>query len=121
MAKEIQPWLPKLLIFFTIFVVVNDSNSLPISEAPLLLSKGKGIIVYTTCILTPPTTPEQITICTALYAVYVASLQVLNAPLPLIPSIIPSPYAWSSFDVCKYEPTHFVFNFPGMQPYCPAI
>ena len=112
----IKSRIPLLLL-----LINNNAFSSPINEALLAASKDKGTVVYTTCILTPPVTPEQTTICVALYTTYISSLQALNAPFPLIPSTTPSPYIWSPYDVCKYEPTHFVFDFPATQPYCPSL
>ncbi|MCC2624315.1 MAG: hypothetical protein K0R14_188 [Burkholderiales bacterium] len=92
-----------------------------IDEALLNVARVKGVAVYTACIMTPPSTPAQAAACAALYAIYVASLQAVNAPFPLVVSTTPSPYLWSPYDVCRYEPTHFVFNVLVTQPFCPVL
>ncbi|MCE3268066.1 MAG: hypothetical protein K0R49_318 [Burkholderiales bacterium] len=111
--------LIKSIILFS--GAASSATASPIMDEVLLnISRVKGSVVYTTCILTPPTTPVQVAACVALYGAYVVSLQALNAPFPLVPTTTLSPYIWSPYDVCKYEPTHFVFNIAVTQPYCPA-
>lgn len=92
----------------------------PASEALIMAARAKGTAVYGGCILKPPTTPPEVAYCSGIYSIYVAALQAINAPLPLAPTMTPSQYSWSPYDLCKYETSHFVFNTPG-QPYCPAL
>ncbi len=108
-----------ILVIF--IILAKNAVSTPANETLLSISRVKGTTVYTSCILTPPVTPQQVTLCSSLYAQYISSLQTLNAPLPIIVSTDPSPYVWSPYDVCRFETTHLVFDFVGTQPYCPAL
>jgi hypothetical protein len=94
-------------------------GDIAISEAIKASAKAIGKSVYTGCILTPPITPPQVTACTALYNSYIAKLAKVAAPGILTPSNdifhYPSPY-----DVCSYDASHFVFDLPTSQPYCPT-
>jgi len=92
-----------------------------IDEAMLASAATQGSAVYYNCIVTPPISAEQQAICAALYAKYVATLAVLNAPYPLIPSLDPDPYAWSPYDICRFEAGHIVFGMQLAVPYCPSI
>jgi hypothetical protein len=111
----------KLVIKFILLFGLATAFANPINEALLLTAKTKGISVYATCVVSPPVDPTQQAVCVTLYTAYIVSLQALNAPLPLVLSLNPSPYAWSPYDVCRYEPTPLVFNIPVTQPYCPSI
>jgi len=94
----------------------------PINEALMAVSHVEGNTVYTMCILTPPTgNPVKEAACLLLYNKYNASLLSVNSGLPLIPSIDPSPYAWSPYDICRFEPAHFVFSIEYGFPVCPTI
>jgi hypothetical protein len=120
--SRIIVFIRSLYIVAVLCRLVNSATASPIiDEALLNIARIKGAAVYTACILSPPSTPAQAAACVALYAVYVASLQAVNAPFPLVISTTPSPYLWSPYDVCRYEPTHFVFNVPVAQPYCPVL
>ena len=110
---------PKLLLV-TLLTSIVYCYADPASEALIAVAKAKGQVVYSACIVTPPIEPDQIAFCTTAYAIYLSSLQAVNAPLPIAPALTPSPYAWSPYDLCRFETSHFVFNAPG-QPYCPAV
>lgn len=93
----------------------------PFDEALMAVAHSDGITVYTTCIVTPPTDPIKEAACLVLYNKFQASLQAVNAPFPIVPSLTPSPYAWSPYDICRYETSHFVFNITLGFPVCPAL
>ena len=79
--------------------------------------------LYFRCFVTNLTgEPKVIATCTTLYTTYNATLTTINAPLPIVPSIDPSPYSWSPFDICRYETAHLVFNSVAAEPYyCPTF
>jgi hypothetical protein len=91
-----------------------------IDEAQLLAARSAGNAVFHGCIETPPVTPAQAGVCAGLYGTYVATLTALNAPYPLVSTTSPSPYSWSPYDICRFEPSHFVFPPEGF-PICPAL
>ena len=90
-------------------------------EVLLQAAKSSGITVYHACIETPPVTAEQVAVCTNLYGNYVTALTTVNMPEKLIPSIDPDPYAWSPYDICRYETGHIVFGDQLSLPYCPTV
>jgi hypothetical protein len=93
----------------------------PVDEALLDSSQAQGTHIYQACIVTPPVTAPQKAICAGLYSTYISSLTTLNLPYPLIPTIDPDPYAWSPYDICRYETGHVVFGNQLTVPYCPTI
>ncbi|MBY0379357.1 MAG: hypothetical protein K2P99_03035 [Burkholderiales bacterium] len=93
----------------------------PVDEALLDSAKVTGSIVYASCIATPPVTASQNAYCVGVYATYVAKLQALNAPLPMMLSKERSPYALSPYDICKYEIGNLIFGKQTEIPYCPTI
>ena len=98
-----------LMILLCIVFITYSFGSVA-DEALIQSAKAKGSTVYYSCIVTPPTSDEQYAWCLGVYYTYVASLQVVNAPYPLSPSITPSKYSWSPFDICRYETSHLVFT-----------
>ena len=96
-------------------------NAFAINEAMLIAATTQGTAVYATCIATPPVSADQVATCTALYGKYIATLTVLNAPLPLVLSLDPDPYVLSPYDICKYETGHIVFGTQLAIPYCPSL
>jgi hypothetical protein len=107
-------------VFKKIYPFLFIFSCFAFSEASLINSQVKGKLVYSSCIIKPPTTPAEVTYCNKIYSSYVISLQAVSAPSPVSVSIMPSPYSSSPFDICKYEPAHFVFNSILTQPFCPA-
>jgi hypothetical protein len=111
-----------LIIIFLIVVNLTANAVVPaVDEAQLLATRSAGKTVYSSCILTPPVTNAQKLVCEGLYNTYKSALTLLNAPFPLIASIDPSPYTWSPYDICKYEPAHFVYPPEGGSPICPVL
>ena len=104
---------------FTLLPIIAIAN--PVDEGLLENAKLSGSIVYTSCILNPPTTDAQSAYCVGAYNTYLVNSQALNAPLPIKLSKEPSPYAWSQFDICKYEVGNVVFGKQNEVPYCPTI
>lgn len=96
------------------------TNIFAVGSAELLPAKSAGELVYYTCIVTPPVTSAQRTLCTGLYTKYISKLQIVAAPSILGLSHENSPYTTSIYDVCKYDASHFVFDDPMNQPYCPV-
>ncbi|MDQ5921821.1 MAG: hypothetical protein QG673_1880 [Pseudomonadota bacterium] len=92
-----------------------------IDETLLLAAKTQGSNVYYACIVTPPVTPQQQAYCSGLYVTYMVNITALNAPYPLVVSLDPDPYAWSPYDICKYEVGHMIFGDEFITPYCPSI
>lgn len=92
-----------------------------IAEANLVAAHAAGMSVYNSCILIPPVTKPQIAICEGLQRSYYATLVSANAPLPLIINPYPSPYSWSPYDICRYEPSVLIFPAEGGTPICPSI
>lgn len=94
----------------------------PADEAVLASAYSQGVNIYNTCIAVPPIDPDQVAYCTSIYTAYVVTLSILNAPFPIVPSLDPSPYSWSPFDICKYEVAHMEFNSVVQSPYyCPTV
>lgn len=95
----------------------------PVDEALLTTAKVTGTTIFASCILTPPVDPtgSQQAMCVGLYATYVAKEQALNTPLPLMIAKDPSPYAWSPFDICRFETGHLIFGKKTEVPYCPTV
>ena len=101
------------------FLTMINLPALAINEMLLEIVKSQGSRVFFTCVVTPPETPPSI--CSKLYARYLANLSALNAPNPLVLSIDPDPYSWSPFDICRYETEHIVFGDELIVPYCPTL
>lgn len=93
----------------------------PIGEELLIKARQQGTVVYLSCIATPPATDAQRAICADLYAQYMATLVLLNAPLPLKFSEDPDPFSSSIYDICRYETGHMVFGDKTVAPYCPTL
>lgn len=109
------------LLIIAIGFVLNAYAIAPVvDEAQLLAARSAGNAVFHGCIETPPATPAQAGVCAGLYGSYVATLTALNAPYPLVSTTSPSPYSWSPYDICRFEPSHFVFPPEGF-PICPAL
>ena len=104
------------LIYITCYAGVEN-------EVLLQTARTVGITQFQQCILNQPETDPQRAFCDGLRVAYTYALQALNAPDPLLPTKDISQYAWSPWDVCRYEVTHFVFDKPGLGviPYCPTI
>lgn len=114
--------MKRLSLLLMTFVLANNAMALVVDEAMVTLANKQGIAVYDLCIAKPPVKPDAIAACATLYTTYVATLDVVNAPLPTVPSIDPSPYSWSPFDICRYEVAHMVFNLVAATPYyCPTV
>ncbi len=112
--------LIKLLLLFQ--MTTSSVIATPIDEALLDSAYGQGVNIYNTCIAIPPVSPQAVSYCTTIYSVYVATLTELNAPYALVSVTNVSPYAWSPFDICRYEVTQMVFNLIAEAPYyCPSI
>ena len=108
-----------LLLYLSIPAYVIAS---PADIAVLASAYAQGVNIYHACIVPPPIEPDAIAYCTTTYAVYVATLTALNAPLPITVSLDPSPYSWSPYDICRYEVAHMVFNSITQYPYyCPTV
>ena len=93
----------------------------PVDEGLLTTAKATGAKVYFACIVTPPVNTAKKAICRGLYNSYMAALTAVNAPLPLVVSVDPDPYAWSPYDICRYETGHVVFGEQLSVPYCPTL
>ena len=116
---RIMVFIRNLYVITVLCFFANSAIASPVIDEVLLnIARVKGVAVYTACILNPPSTPAQIAACEAMYLAYVAALQAINAPFPLVRSMSPSLYSWSRYDVCRYETAHFVFNVGLTQPYC---
>jgi len=85
-------------------------------EALLINVQSQGHTVFYSCIQTPPTTAAQATYCAGIYSSYVVSLQALNAPLPMVHSIDPSPFSWSPYDICRFDTANL-----ALFDLCPSI
>lgn len=100
----------------------NGAIASPADEALVASAYVQGANIYNTCIATPPVDPDLVAYCTSIYTAYVMTLNSVNAPLPILPAVDPSPYAWSPYDICRYEVAHMVFNSVVQSPYyCPTI
>jgi hypothetical protein len=108
----------KVVLFLLLSGSVVASS---LNESALAVAKAVGTNVYFSCIVNPPSNPDQQGYCAGLYATYVLKEQILNAPLPLVPSKDPSPYAWSPYDICRFEVGHLIFGNKLVLPYCPSI
>lgn len=116
----------KKLIFILSSVLALNCNAVVvdggiIAEANLVAAHAAGMNVYNRCILIPPVTKPQIAICNGLQSTYYATLVSANSPLPLLINPYPSPYSWSPYDICRYEPSVLIFPAEGGTPICPSI
>ena len=115
--------LLKLLIMSsTLTVASSNTMASPIDEALVDSAYAEGSNIYNSCIAVPPVDPNAVAACTTLYITYLATLSLVNAPLPMLPSSDQSPYSWSPFDICRQEVAHMVFNSATQTPYyCPTL
>lgn len=97
--------------------MLNYAAVLPIDEAMLLVCQQVGSSLYNSCVATLPVNPDQTAACGTLKASYLACLQALNAPYPLVPSLDPDPYVDNLFTPCTYETGHLVL--PSICPTLP--
>ena len=110
------------LFLLMTFALASNAMALVVDEAIVALANKQGVNIYNMCIAIPPIDPDIVTSCTGLYVAYTATLSAVNAPLSIAPSIDPSPYSWSPFDICRYEVAHMVFNSIAAEPYyCPTV
>lgn len=118
--------MKKLITTISVLLSIHQVQAIDIAdaaiaEANLAASHAAGMHVYTSCILTPPLTHAQVVMCEGLQRVYEASLVQAAAPMPLSMNTYPSPYSWSPFDICRYEPSVLIFPAEGGSPICPSI
>ena len=101
----------KKLVILLIPMTINAFALSPL-DATLANAKSEAISIKNTCILTPPVTSPQIIWCNSHYSTYVNYLKVLQAPMPLTINLgtdgYVSPYAWSPYDICMYEPGRLI-------------
>lgn len=95
----------KRIIFFIIYHSLVYGLSID-NEALLIECQAVGHTLYSSCIATPPATPAQAGVCSAIYANYLKCATLLNAPYPLIISRDPDLYTWSPYDPCRFEIGH---------------
>lgn len=100
----------------TSYAIAQTNNNELQQEALLQEVKLSGVLVYTSCIVIPPTTVSQNTNCANLYLNYTTKLETLNMPLPLNLNRELSPYNLSPYDICRYEIAKLVFN--EAMPHC---
>lgn len=86
-----------------------------INNVLLLKCQTLGHLIFNSCIVVPPTTIEQTAYCTTIYLSYNSCLQLLNNPLPMIITREPSPFTWSPYDICRFEPANL-----AMFDLCPS-
>lgn len=113
--------MKRAICFVLSMLAINALAEVVIDEALLVSTISQGTNIFYTCIVVPPVTPHQNALCASLYSGYITSLTTLNEPYPLILSVDPDPYAWSTYDVCRYETEHTIFGNQGVQPYCPTV
>ena len=107
----------KLVLIILLFKISTVLAITSIDEEALLIScQTLGHSIYHSCIATPPATSSQVSYCTSTYSSYSKCLQGLNAPLPMLIATSPSPYSWSPYDICRYEPA-----FVAMFDLCPSV
>ena len=113
----------KIFLFCQIALVLSlNANALVTDEALIASAYNEGTNIYNLCIVKPPATPDAVATCTGLYSAYTNTLSLVNAPLPIVISLDPSPYSSSPFDICRYETAHMVFNSVLAAPYyCPTV
>ena len=75
-------------------------------------AQSAALTIKKSCIDKPPVTSPQIIWCNNQYATYVGDLTQLQSPNPLTINLgldgYVSPYAWSAYDICKYEPGRLI-------------
>ncbi len=91
-----------------LFALIHYASASPVDEVLLKSCQATGHVLYSTCVATPPVTPEQVAACTALYSQYMICSTSLNAPQPMLPSKSPDPYTWSPYDPCRFEVHHYI-------------
>lgn len=100
----------KLVIFF-ILVAMKAFAVIP-NEVALANAKDEAVSIKSSCISMPPVTPAQVNWCNAHLAIYINYLAILQAPFSLTINIgtdgYISPYIWSPYDICKYEPGRLI-------------
>jgi hypothetical protein len=97
-------------MIYTSYAIAQTNNNELQKEALLREVKLSGVLVYTSCIVIPPTTVSENINCANLYLNYTTKLEALNMPLPLSLNKELSPYSLSPYDICRYEITKLVFN-----------
>jgi hypothetical protein len=103
--------------YFVILLLLNQfSFTIVMNEGVLVSAQSQGHTIYYSCIATPPVSTQQIAACSVMYKAYNSTLQLLNAPLPIMPSLDPSPFSWSPYDVCRFETGHM-----ALLDLCPSI
>ncbi len=98
-----------------IFLIAVSSYSYAIVdplETTLIKAKNEAVSVKVTCIDTPPVTSQQVAWCHSHYSIYTNYLTQLQAPNPLTVNLgndgYTSPYSWSPYDICRYEPGRLI-------------
>ena len=99
-----------LVISLSVFALCHAVQLL--DEVILLSCQGLGTNLFSQCIIVPTLTPQQLTQCSILKVSYILCITELNAPYPLIPSIIPDIYYYSPFTPCTYEISNLIL--PGI-------
>ena len=98
----------------TTFILAWSATAYAIGPMDTILAdaQSEAFAIKKSCIDTPPVTSPQIAWCTGHYATYVGYLTQLQAPNPLTINLgldgYVSPYAWSVYDICRYEPGRLI-------------
>lgn len=102
-------------LILALLMLPSLSYSSDLNDANIANAKKIGTTIYYTCIMNIPNKIK----CDALYENYKRFLRMVAAPTALSTSQEVFHYP-SEYDVCKYDASHFVFNNPSSQPYCPT-
>ena len=109
-------------ILLLLGISVNLVTAIPLDETLVNLAQAQGITIYHSCIDPPPADPNTVAYCNSIYIIYLSELTVINTPFPIVPSLDPSPYSWSPYDICRYEVANMIFNEITQSPYyCPVL
>jgi len=94
----------KLFYIFFFLAYQGFCLSLAPDYVSLAVAGQKAKILLVTC-LVPNLEPSLQAYCSKEYGLYVASLTALAVPLPLQINLdgYVSPFAWSPYDICRFE------------------
>lgn len=93
-----------------IMIISQYACASEIEEAMLISCQGTGHALYSSCVVVPPVTPEQVAFCTSLLTQYTACSTTLNQPEIMVLSKDPDPYSWSPYDPCRFEVQHHILG-----------
>lgn len=105
--------LKYIMKFMILMLLINLTIANPISinavdESVLLSCQATGHTLYSSCVVKPPSTPDEVAVCGTLKTTYLICLTKLTIPYLLTPSLETDPYSYSPFTPCGFETGHLI-------------